>query len=126
MSAVPAALLEQLAAARRRGEGFDRAWPDAVGMALEAADAADRQGWAEALNSLADAWRASFERRPPSRQEHALAVVASDPDRVPVPDRECARCGGEVPPDRPRRASYCSQDCRDLARLERARAPVAA
>src|SRR5437016_2796531 len=38
--------------------------------------------------------------------DHALAIIATDPERVfPVPDRECEQCGEEIPDDRGRRGA---------------------
>jgi hypothetical protein len=60
----PAAVLsDQLAAARRRGEGFTSAWPAALETALAAAD-------------HPNVWRAAFERRPASNPERAIGQLA--------------------------------------------------
>jgi len=118
-----AALVEQLADARREGVPFEIAWPDALAAALTAEPVGwERAEWRRVLSSMVEMWRDAFERVPASRHERALATVAQDPDRVPLPDRECERCGEEIPPDRGPLARYCSGDCKDETNRERERA----
>jgi hypothetical protein len=118
----PAVLLEQLAEARRAGRTFDESWPMAVGAAVRAAQRLERQEWAQVLGSMADAWRAAWERRPPTAGELAAASLDSLRGRgEPLPDRECRRCGGGIPDTRGRRctALYCSDRCRREAAEKR-------
>jgi hypothetical protein len=126
----PAAiLLEQLAAARRAGVTFEEAWPDALATALQSADRSERAHWREALSGTVDAWIDAWLRRPPqSGAERALLLLADGSDREPMPDRECVRCGREIPEDRGRHgapAKYCSAKCRHAACEERARLTAA-
>lgn len=94
----PAAdLMRLLADARRRGEDFPSAWPEAVAAALRGLPAPDRPGWRDALTATADAWEASFDRQPADTPAmRALAVVGEDPDRVALAVdefwRTCERC----------------------------------
>lgn len=82
-------LVAQLAAARRRGKSFEVAWPDALAAALAAVHGnAERAEWAAVLGGMVEVWRGAFERRPAGRRQRALAAVAADPDREPLPDRE--------------------------------------
>jgi predicted nucleic acid-binding Zn ribbon protein len=121
-SAPAATLVELLAAARREGVTFERAWPDALAAALTVVQTKwERSEWASVLGSMASTWRDAFERVPADGRERALATVAQDPDRVPIPDRECERCGEEIPPDRGPLAIYCSGDCKDETNRERER-----
>jgi hypothetical protein len=79
-------LLDQLADARRRGETFEEAWPDALDAALAAATSPWERGeWRDVLSGMAPTWRASYERSPAPARERALLVLAED--RGPVPDR---------------------------------------
>lgn len=124
----PAAVLaEQLAVARRRGESFEDAWPDALAAALAVAPVkSEREEWTGVLTGMVDRWRAAFERVPADRRERSLAILASDPERVvPLPDRACERCGEEIPPDRGGLSIYCSGDCKDETNRERERARAA-
>ncbi len=117
-----AVLVEQLAAARREGVTFERAWPDALAAALTVVQTKwERSEWANVLGGMVEVWRDAFERVPASRHERALAAVAQDPDRQPMPDRPCERCGEEIPPDRGPLAIYCSGDCKDSTNRERER-----
>jgi hypothetical protein len=121
------ALVEHLAAARRRGEGLADAWPDALTGALAAEPVRwERAEWRCVLSSMVETWRDAFERVPASRRERALAVVAQDPDREPMPDRPCERCGEEIPSDRGPLAIYCSGDRKDETNRESERAARAA
>jgi predicted nucleic acid-binding Zn ribbon protein len=68
-------------------------------------------------------WRAAFERQPAESRERALRAL-EDPERVPIPDRECAHCGGEIAPGRGRRgapARHCSDRCRKRSYDEKRR-----
>jgi predicted nucleic acid-binding Zn ribbon protein len=121
------ALVEHLAAARRRGESFDAAWPDALTGALAVVQTAwERNEWAGVLSGMASTWREAYLRVPAGRHERALAAVAQDRDREPLPDRECERCGEEIPPERGPLAIYCSGDCKDETNRENERAARAA
>lgn len=83
-------LVELLADSRRAGESFESAWPDALAGALAVVDARwERTEWRHVLSGMSSTWREAFERVPASRHERALATVAQDPDREPIPDREC-------------------------------------
>jgi hypothetical protein len=122
----PAAVLTaQLADARRSGVTFEEAWPEAFSAALAVApNRWERREWANVLGSMVDTWRSAWERRPAPSREVALQGLAADPDRVPLPERECARdsCGREIPSARGRRggpARYCSDACRRLVSEER-------
>jgi hypothetical protein len=121
-------LLEQLAAARRAGCTFEDAWQEAFAVAVAAAPNRDeRREWASVLGGMVEVWRSAWERRPASAPEVALRVVAEDSDREPLPERECAHCGQEVPDERGRRgapARYCSPRCCHAA-SERRRAVAA-
>jgi hypothetical protein len=115
-------LLERLASARRAGLTFDQAWPTALGEAVRVAHRRDREEWAEVLGSMSSSWRAAFERRPATGPELALAIIATDSDRVPMPERECERCRRAIPDDRGRKgapAKFCGEDCRREAHRER-------
>jgi hypothetical protein len=126
VAGVPTVLLEQLAAARADGTTFAHAWPPALDVAL-ASSALEREDWAAALEETIDSWRAAFEGCVATRSERALAIVAVDPDRVPIGDRECAHCGGEIPATRGRQgpARYCSPRCKRDAAYARERAALA-
>jgi hypothetical protein len=116
-------LVEQLAAARREGVTFEQAFPDAVAAALAVVQTKwERSEWASVLGGMVATWRDAFERVPAGRCEQALAAIAADPDREPMPDRPCERCAGEIPPDRGPLAIYCSGDCKDSTNRERERA----
>ncbi|MGA2164349.1 MAG: hypothetical protein ABSH36_07760 [Solirubrobacteraceae bacterium] len=120
MAVTPASVLTvRLAAARGRGESFQRAWPAAFAAALQTAGTGEGREWAEAFEGTVDAWRGAFERRPVPRRERALHVLAEDPERVPCRDyRECAYCDGPIPEGRGRPsapAKYCSNQCRKYA-----------
>jgi hypothetical protein len=122
-------LLERLIAALRRGERFDAAWDAAVAATLLSVNAAERVEWAAVLSSTVEAWRCSWERRPPRQPELALTLVADSSDRVPLPERACAHCGEEIPAGRGRRggpARYCGDACRRAAFNGRAQETTAA
>lgn len=101
--------------------------PDAlaVGVAV-AADTRERREWLSVLGEMMQTWRDAWERRAASRPEPGVSVVADDPERcVPLPERECEHCQGEIPADRGRKgapALYCSDRCRHEAHCERERA----
>jgi hypothetical protein len=57
-------LREELAAARRRGEPFETAFPAARNLALEAATLAERGQWVVALQGTRTAWMDAYDRRP--------------------------------------------------------------
>lgn len=84
----PAAILaHDLAAARRRGEAFEEAWPGALSSALDAAQfPRERREWGDILGEMVATWRAAWERRPVSSPEAALLMLAVD-GGVPVPER---------------------------------------
>jgi len=128
VAATPAAVLcEQLAATRRRGESFADAWPGALVEALAVVPTkSERAVWPDVLGGMMQTWRDAFERVPASRHERALATVAQDPDRVPLPDRECERSGEEIPPDRGPLAIYCGEECKHETNRENERAARAA
>jgi hypothetical protein len=108
---------DQLADARRSGESFETAWPDALAAALGAARfQRERYEWANVLADTIGAWRSAFERRAASAPDRALRALAEDPDRVACGDqRACAHCVGEIPAGRDPRAVYCSSRCRHKA-----------
>jgi hypothetical protein len=120
----PAAVLTaQLAEARRSGVTFEDAWGPAFKAALAAAaNGWERREWSVVLADMVGTWRSAFECRPAPSREIALRRIAEDPDRVPLPERECARCGREISDARGRRggpARYCSDACRRLVSEER-------
>lgn len=125
--AIPAAILfTQLADARRRGEDFAEAWPDALTAALAGVDAAwERREWATVLGEMTATWRAAWDRRPALGPEHALVGLLDDERVVPLPDRECAHCHGEIAAERKQIAIYCSDECRRAAVEERRLAAAA-
>jgi len=77
VAATPAAvLLDQLAAARRRGEPFERAWPLARDAALATVEAPwESREWSEVLAETSSSWRASYERWPAPSREQALRLI---------------------------------------------------
>ena len=119
--AIPAAVLfTQLADARRRGEHFAEAWPDALTEALACVGSSSERGeWRDVLAGMTSTWRAAWERRPASGPEHALGGLLDDERVVPIPERECERCHGEIGPERKQIAIYCSDECRRAAVEER-------
>ena len=134
MAGVPTVLREQLAEARAAGSTFAQAWPAALDVSLASSAPLERDDWSVALDETSDSWRAAFERQAAPRRERALAIVAVDrvatvePDMVPIGDRECAHCGGEIPDERGRRgapARYCTPRCkRDAAYLRERSGPA--
>jgi hypothetical protein len=123
----PVVLREWLAAARQGGVGFDRAWPVALAAAVDAAQW-EREEWIDALLGTVEAWRAAWERRDATKPEQAVAMLVM-PGGVPLPERPCEHCDGEIPPERGTRsatARFCSDLCRrrasDLRERERAAA----
>ncbi len=106
----PEVLGERLAAARRDGVSFDRAWPVALGTAVNAVQW-EREEWIDALSGTVEAWRAAWERRDTTRPEQALAVLVR-PGGEQLPERACEGCGQEIPSDRHRAARFCSDPCR--------------
>jgi hypothetical protein len=109
----PGVLVTQLADARRDGEAFEAVWASALASALAVApNGSERREWSTVLGEMVAIWRAAWERRPASAPEHALATVAQDPDRVPLPERECEHCRGEIGAERGRQAIFCSDKCR--------------
>jgi hypothetical protein len=130
VAGVPAILLDRLAAARRAGQAFEEAWDPALAAAVQAADTGrDRREWLEAFRGTLESWRGAFERRSAPRCERALRVVAEDPERVPVPERECEHCHGPIPAGRGRPfapAKFCADECRRAATRERERLARAA
>ena len=118
-------LRERLAAARRAGASFDEAWPGALKAAVNASQW-ERAEWLEALSGTVEAWRAGWERQPATRPERAFAMLVM-PGGEPLPERACEQCGGEIPPERDKRARFCSYGCAKraayLRERERATAP---
>ena len=118
-------LREQLAAARRAGASFDEAWPSALKAAVNVSQW-ERAEWLEALSGTVEAWRAGWERQPTTRPERAFAMLVM-PGGEPLPERACEQCSGEIPPERDRRALFCSDGCAKraayLREKERASAP---
>jgi predicted nucleic acid-binding Zn ribbon protein len=117
-------LRERLAAARRAGASFDEAWPSALKAAVNASQW-ERAEWLEALSGTAEAWRAGWERQPATRPERAFAMLVM-PGGEPLPERACEQCGGEIPPERDRRARFCSDGCAKRAAYLRERERAAA
>jgi hypothetical protein len=121
----PVELREQLAAARRAGASFDQAWPGALKAAVNASQW-ERAEWLEALSGTVRAWRAGWERQLATRPERALAMLVM-PGGEPLPERACEQCSGEIPPERDKRALFCSDGCAKhaayLRERERATAP---
>lgn len=78
---------QDLADARRRGEPFEAAWPEAVKRATAGQRTDDRQAWASAFTATRDAWASAWERRPATRAQRAVLAVATDPDREALPER---------------------------------------
>jgi hypothetical protein len=115
----PVVLRERLAAARRAGVSFEKAWPDALMAAVDASEW-ERAEWLEVLSGTVEDWRAAWERRPATRPEQALAMLVM-PGGKPLPERACEQCGGEIPPERDRRALFCSDGCAKRAAYLRER-----
>jgi hypothetical protein len=118
----PAILGERLAAARRAGLRFDDAWPAALTEAVNAASW-EREQWLEALLGTVKAWRAGWERRAATRPERALLALVT-PGGTRLPERACAHCQREIPPERGKRGArplYCSYRCARRAAYQRER-----
>jgi transcriptional regulator with XRE-family HTH domain len=115
----PVVLRERLAAARRAGASFDEAWPGALMTSVNAVQW-ERTEWLEILSELVDAWRAGWDRTPTTSPERALAMLAL-PGGAPQPERACEHCGEEIPPERDKRARFCSDRCRRQANYQRER-----
>jgi hypothetical protein len=85
-------LVKLLADSRRAGGTFADAWPGALSGALAGVQESQERGeWASVLGGMVATWRDAFERVPADGRERALATVAQDPDRQPMPDRPCER-----------------------------------
>ena len=122
----PGVLVTQLADARRDGESFEAAWPGALKSALDAERSPwEKREWRAVFTSMTATWRAAWERRPALGPEHALVGLLDDERVVPLPDRECAHCHGEIAPERKQIAIYCSDECRRAA-VEKRRLAAAA
>ncbi len=121
----PVVLRERLAAARRAGVSFEEAWQGALDAAVNASRW-ERAEWLEVLLGTVEAWRAGWGRQPATRPERALAMLVM-PGGMPLPERACEQCDGEIPPERDRRALFCSDGCAKraayLRERERASAP---
>jgi hypothetical protein len=123
----PAEQLGQiLADARRAGDPFETAWPAALSAAVSGQATPDRAAWLAALQATRVAWRAAWERRPPTRAQCALAAVADDEERVPLEPADngtyCQRCDAPIlaaPRQRGPRAIYCGGPCRRAASVAR-------
>jgi hypothetical protein len=69
-----------LAAARQAGLPFERGWEQAVAVVARRHGTA-RNGWMEALEETREGWQAAYDRKPPTRLEWALTVIAEDQPR---------------------------------------------
>lgn len=116
----PVVLREHLAAARRGGVSFDRAWPAALAAAVNTAQW-EREEWRDVLSRMVETWRAAWERRDASCAERAVLALVM-PGGTPLPERACENCGEEIPADRHRNARFCSYSCRRRATHLRERA----
>ena len=67
----------ELRRARGRGLGFDDAWGPAMEVALRSASRPTRLDWMSALSATRDAWRAGYERRPPTAIASAAEMLAT-------------------------------------------------
>jgi hypothetical protein len=112
-----ARLGRDLAAARRRGETFEDAWPAAVSRATAGQRTDERQAWSAALAATRGAWEAAWDGRPATRALRAVHALAVDDEREPLPEfGECARCAAALPPPRNGQArKWCSDGCRRQA-----------
>jgi hypothetical protein len=123
----PVVLREQLAVARRARVSFDQAWPAALKATVNASQW-ERAEWLEVLSGVVEAWRAGWERRPATGSEEVLAALVM-PGGVPLPERACEHCGGEIPPERGTYgvpARFCVDRCRRRATYLRERERAAA
>lgn len=112
-------LREKLVVEREQGSSFAEAWNRCLLIALHyARDEHERGEWESQLACDRETWRESYERLPSAHSSH-LSVLAEHGDRVPCGERQCARCDGDIPPERPAFARYCSRDCYEEAALER-------
>lgn len=75
---------QDLAAARRRGEQFETAWPVAVKLAVAGQRADERTAWRAALADTRPTWESAWQRRSASAPERAVLALAPAPDRVPL------------------------------------------
>lgn len=110
----PAALLDQLADARRAGKDFADVWPHALTAALKDAPDDERDDWQAALDGTTQAWADAFQRAPVRGSERALWVL-DDPERETLPDRPhgcCRHCSQPIPPGKKRSARFCCDECR--------------
>jgi predicted nucleic acid-binding Zn ribbon protein len=120
-------LLEVLAACKRVGMPWDKAWQAAVTQAL--AVTCDEADWREVLDATQSQWMLAYRRRGAAHDRQAraalakLSVLAEDRLLVDDPGNDCARCGQPLPPRKRRggRQIYCSERCRRLANWERDR-----
>jgi hypothetical protein len=121
-------LAERLADARREGATFARAWPTALSAALAAVeDKSERARWQDVCSELVDVWRSAFAREAPDVPAQAAFTRLADPERcVPVPERECRHCGGEIPAALGRKAVFCGDECVRAAKRARERLREAA
>ncbi len=120
----PVVLGERLAAARRAGVSFEEAWPGALDAAVNASRR-ERAEWLEALSGTVEAWHAGWERQPATRPQRALAMLVM-PGGTPLPEWACEQCDGEIPPERDKRARFCSDGCAKRAAYLRERERAAA
>ena len=70
-------LRDDMIAARRRGETFDRAWTRGRRAVTAGLPAPDRCVYAAALSWSSDAWRAAYEGEPLSTPERAISELGS-------------------------------------------------
>jgi hypothetical protein len=71
-----ATLRHHLAAARRRGEPFEDAWPSARDAALAtAANKIERARWATVLAETVTSWRDAYNDRSPSAADRAACEL---------------------------------------------------
>jgi hypothetical protein len=103
---------------------FQEAWPDALDAAVNASRWEPAE-WRQALSGTVEAWRAGWERQPATRPERALAMLVL-PSGTPLPERACEQCDREIPPERDKRALFCSDDCAKRAAYLRERERAAA
>lgn len=119
----PRDLVHCLKAMRCEGEAFDRVWAGALEQALAGVAPPEREEWREVLEGMRSTWREAYEGGAPARSQRAAAAILDPARVVPVPERECERCGAPAA-DRPAGNGglpprFCSELCRRLAREER-------